>query len=96
MDQFQHLIETSTRFLDDVVSANSYVPGVPQLAVAAHRVRRIGLGIMGLGDLMYKLGVRYGSGRRSGVCWTDLRISALSRHAYQHRSSKGSWCVPGY
>src|SRR5690606_6099350 len=36
-------------------------PAVPQLEVAAHRVRRIGLGIMGLGDLMYQLGVRYGS-----------------------------------
>jgi ribonucleoside-diphosphate reductase alpha chain len=52
---------TSTRFLDDVVSANSYVPAVPQLAEAAHRVRRIGLGIMGLADLMYRVGVRYGS-----------------------------------
>jgi ribonucleoside-diphosphate reductase alpha chain len=57
----QRIVETSTRFLDDVVSANSYVPAVPQLAQAAHRVRRIGLGIMGLADLMYKLGVRYGS-----------------------------------
>ncbi len=53
--------ELSTRFLDDVVSANSYVPSVPQLAEAAHRVRRIGLGVMGLADLMYKLNVRYGS-----------------------------------
>jgi ribonucleoside-diphosphate reductase alpha chain len=50
----------STRFLDDVVSANKYVPAVPQLQDAAHRVRRIGLGIMGLADVMYKLGVRYG------------------------------------
>ncbi|MEP7289214.1 MAG: adenosylcobalamin-dependent ribonucleoside-diphosphate reductase [Chloroflexota bacterium] len=59
--ELQDWVETATHFLDDVVSANSYVPSVPQLAQAAHRVRRIGLGIMGLGDLMYKMGVRYGS-----------------------------------
>ncbi len=51
----------STRFLDDVVEANAYVPAVPQLREAALRARRIGLGIMGLGDLMYHVGVRYGS-----------------------------------
>jgi ribonucleoside-diphosphate reductase alpha chain len=54
-------VETSTRFLDDVVDANKYVPAVPELSQAAHRARRIGLGIMGLGDAMYALGVRYGS-----------------------------------
>lgn len=51
----------ATRFLDDVVEANAYVPAVPQLREAAHRARRIGLGIMGLADLMYHVGVRYGS-----------------------------------
>jgi len=51
----------STRFLDDVVEANAYVPAVPQLTEAAHKARRIGLGIMGLADLMYHVGVRYGS-----------------------------------
>ncbi len=51
----------STHFLDNVVTANKYVPAVPQLKEAAHRARRIGLGIMGLGDLMYHLGIRYGS-----------------------------------
>ncbi|MCI0549362.1 MAG: hypothetical protein L0287_00250 [Anaerolineae bacterium] len=51
----------STRFLDDVVEANAYVPAVPQLTEAAHKARRIGLGIMGLADLMYHAGVRYGS-----------------------------------
>ena len=51
----------STHFLDNVVTANAYVPAVPQLKEAAHRARRIGLGIMGLGDLMYHLGIRYGS-----------------------------------
>ncbi len=54
-------VVTATRFLDDVVEANAYVPAVPQLKEAAFRARRIGLGIMGLGDLMYHAGVRYGS-----------------------------------
>lgn len=54
-------VVTATRFLDDVVEANAYVPAVPQLKEAAQRARRIGLGIMGLADLMYHVGVRYGS-----------------------------------
>ncbi len=54
-------IVLSTIFLDDVVDANMYVPAVPELEQAAHRARRIGLGIMGLADLMYHVGVRYGS-----------------------------------
>lgn len=54
-------VELATRFLDDVVQVNSYVPAVPQLRKAAFKARRIGLGIMGLADLMYHVGVRYGS-----------------------------------
>lgn len=60
-EALRETVELATRFLDDVVDANKYVPAVPKLEVAAHRVRRIGLGIMGLSDMMYKLGVRYGS-----------------------------------
>ncbi|MBI1800735.1 MAG: hypothetical protein HYR71_03790 [Chloroflexi bacterium] len=51
----------ATRFLDDVVDANQYVPAVPELRQAALQARRLGLGIMGLGDMMYDLGIRYGS-----------------------------------
>jgi ribonucleoside-diphosphate reductase alpha chain len=54
-------VVSAARFLDDVVEANAYVPAVPQLQEAAFRARRIGLGIMGLGDIMYHAGVRYGS-----------------------------------
>ncbi len=57
----QRSVEEGTHFLDNVVSANAYVPVVPEVAQAAYRARRIGLGIMGLGDLMYQLGIRYGS-----------------------------------
>ena len=54
-------IASSTRFLDNVVTANAYVSNVPQLREAALQARRIGLGIMGLGDLMYHMNIRYGS-----------------------------------
>ncbi len=60
-EMLRQSVTLSTLFLDDVVEANAYVPAVPQLKEAAHRARRIGLGIMGLGDLMYHVGVRYGS-----------------------------------
>ncbi len=60
-EKLRETVETATRFLEDVVTANAYVPAVPQLQEAAHRVRRIGLGIMGLADMMYVSGVRYGS-----------------------------------
>ncbi len=59
--RLQESVELATRFLDDVVQANAYVPSVPQLKDAAFQARRIGLGIMGLADLMYHVGIRYGS-----------------------------------
>jgi ribonucleoside-diphosphate reductase alpha chain len=60
-EKLQAGVELATIFLDDVVEANAYVPAVPQLKEAAFNARRIGLGIMGLSDLMYHVGVRYGS-----------------------------------
>ncbi len=60
-DKLANSIATATRFLDDVVTENKYVPAVPELREAAERVRRIGLGIMGLADMMYRLSVRYGA-----------------------------------
>ncbi|HPH96396.1 MAG TPA: adenosylcobalamin-dependent ribonucleoside-diphosphate reductase [Anaerolineaceae bacterium] len=60
-EKLRRSTELSTIFLDDVVEANAYVPAVPELKEAALRARRIGLGIMGLADLMFHAGIRYGS-----------------------------------
>jgi ribonucleoside-diphosphate reductase alpha chain len=60
-ESLRQSVVLSTYFLDDVIQANAYVPAVSQLKQAAYNARRIGLGIMGLGDLMYHCGVRYGS-----------------------------------
>ena len=60
-EDLRKTIILAVRFLDNVVTANKYVPAVPQLKEAALTNRRIGLGIMGLADVFYALGVRYGS-----------------------------------
>ncbi|MCW5874565.1 MAG: adenosylcobalamin-dependent ribonucleoside-diphosphate reductase [Anaerolineales bacterium] len=59
--KLQESTELATRFLDDVVEENAYVPAVPQLREAALKARRIGLGVMALADLLYHCGIRYGS-----------------------------------
>ena len=60
-EKLRRTTKTATQFLDHVVDKNAYVPAVPQLREAAMAARRIGLGIMGLADLMYHCGIRYGS-----------------------------------
>jgi ribonucleoside-diphosphate reductase alpha chain len=60
-DKLAETVQLATRFLDNVVDANKYVSAVPELEEAAHKVRRIGLSVMGLSDMMYLTGVRYGS-----------------------------------
>lgn len=60
-DKLAETVQLATRFLDNVVDANKYVSAVPELEEAAHKVRRIGLSVMGLSDMMYMTGVRYGS-----------------------------------
>ena len=60
-EKLRETVELGIRFLDDVIDANGYVDGVPQLEKAARRSRRIGLGLMGFGDLLYILEIPYGS-----------------------------------
>ncbi len=97
-DALRDSVALSTRFLDDVVEANAYVPAVPQLTEAAHQARRIGLGIMGLADLMYHVGVRYGSpaGQEFGAQVMEFvryhamqtSIAARPRNAARFRPSR--------
>tara|TARA_R110001592_G_scaffold88156_4_gene259735 strand:+ start:10570 stop:12486 length:1917 start_codon:yes stop_codon:yes gene_type:complete len=50
-------VTVGVRFLDDVLDVNVYP--LAEIEKNCHTVRRIGLGIMGLGHTLIKLGVRY-------------------------------------
>lgn len=60
-EELRKTVVRSTRFLDNVVDVNKYIPVVPEIKEAALNVRRIGLGFMALADAMYSMKIRYGS-----------------------------------
>ena len=57
--RYEETIRKTTRFLDNIIDVNTYP--VEEINVASKESRRIGLGVMGVADLLYKLRIAYNS-----------------------------------
>ena len=56
---YEEMIRKTTRFLDNIIDVNLYP--VKEIDIASKDSRRIGLGVMGVADLLYKLRIPYNS-----------------------------------
>lgn len=78
-DKLAYVIKTATRFLDDVLTVNTYP--LVEVKEAANNYRRIGLGAMGLHDTLLTLGLKYNSD--SGLEFVDKLFSFIKNCAYE-------------
>ena len=61
IDQFKETVGIATRFLDNVVDYNMDRHALENQKKNAENDRRVGLGILGLGDMMVRMGIKYDS-----------------------------------
>jgi ribonucleoside-diphosphate reductase alpha chain len=77
-DHYRSIIHTSTRFLDNVIDVNRY----PLKAIdnMSKTTRRIGLGVMGFADALYKLGIPYNS--EEGLAFGEEVMRVLNEESH--------------
>jgi len=78
-ESLRHVVRTSVRFLDDVLTVNNYP--LPQIAENCKAVRRIGLGVMGIHDLLLQEGLRYNSD--AGLERVNKVMGLIKNYAYE-------------
>jgi len=78
-DALKAAIHTAVRFLDDVLSVNTYP--LPEIKDQCSALRRIGLGVMGLHDMLLMLGMKYSTD--TALETVDKVMGFIKNQAYE-------------
>ena len=77
--RYEETIRKTTRFLDNVIDVNTYP--IPEIDKASKDSRRIGLGVMGVADLLFKLRIPYNS--QEGYEFQEKLAEALTYYSME-------------
>jgi ribonucleoside-diphosphate reductase alpha chain len=88
------IVTLAVRFLDDVIDVNGYP--FPELAAAARSTRKIGLGMMGLAELLATLDVPYDSDAAVRLAGRIARHIQQAGHAASARLAEQRGAFPAF
>jgi ribonucleoside-diphosphate reductase alpha chain len=93
-DGLRDVVHVATRFLDNVIDANNYP--LDEIARICRDNRKIGLGVMGFADALYKLGVPYNTD--DGIAWGRRFMKFLNDEAHSCSESlaRERGCFPNW
>jgi len=77
--RYEETIRKTTRFLDNIIDVNNYP--IPEIDKASKDSRRIGLGVMGVADLLFKLRIPYNS--QEGYEFQEKLAEALTYYSME-------------
>lgn len=78
-DMLKEAVRTSVRFLDNILTVNNYP--LPEIKETCHNIRRIGLGVMGLHDMLLMMGQKYSS--PAGLETVDKVMELVKNYSYE-------------
>ncbi|MBW8001685.1 MAG: adenosylcobalamin-dependent ribonucleoside-diphosphate reductase [Planctomycetes bacterium] len=90
--RLKEVVETAVRFLDNVIDATSYP--LKEIEKEAKSKRRIGLGIMGLADMLIKLELDYGDVKGRAVASSVMKFITTEAVKYSEELSKKEGVPP--
>jgi len=93
-DALRETVCESVRFLDNIIDANRYP--LEEIDRMCKANRKIGLGIMGFADALFKLGIRYSS--EAGLEWGECFMKFINdeSHNYSEKLASERGCFPNW
>ena len=93
-DAFRRTIHLATRFLDDVIDANTFP--IQEIEDIAKNNRKIGLGLMGFADLLYVLGIPYCSDKGLAMAEEIMQFLNDESHAASQKLAEERGTFPNW